>query len=196
MEYNQNQNYQNTPNGNEQPVFLKEKSHNTKIWYWLLALLILILLGWYAYSAGWLNRFIGSSSSQGGDIMLENQNKQTETQEQKQQEASISNLTIQTSNGFPVEKTLVVKGQLAGCTHLNEPQVIQDGNVFYVNLTVSQDNNGGQACAEEIQNYEQRINLPVNGLPAGVYTIVINGKQLTFELEQDNKIDFSVGGEK
>lgn len=199
MEYNQNQNYQNTQNTQntqnehvETPVFLKEKSHNTKIWYWLLALLILILFGWYAYSAGWLNKFTGTSSR---DVNTENQNNQGNLNEQQQEEAPISNLTIQTSNGFPVEKTLVVKGQLSGCTYLNEPQVIQDGNTFYVSLTTSKKDD--TPCVEDLPSpYESRIALPINGLPAGVYNIVINGKQMTFELAQDNKIDFSVGGEK
>lgn len=167
---------------------LHEEKKSHAFWYWVIGLLLLVLFGWYAYSAGWFTKF-----TQGGQNDIA-QNTQQEQEDRQNQEnpfgdenlAPISSVRIDTSDTFPVRKTLVVKGNLPdSCTYLNSPQVIRDGNTFYVNLTTRRE---GEQCAQTLKPYELPVELEVLGLPAGVYTLVINGKSTQFELEQDNKI--------
>jgi hypothetical protein len=195
MDYNENQNLneQVDYNREENSLDLKEKTSNGKsLWWWVILILILGLVGWYGYTSGWFakktpeNINLTESNNDSGhgsiDDFLD------------KPLAPIDNITIQTGESFPVQKTLVVKGNLPNsCVYLNEPQIIRDGNIFYVNITTR---NEGEACTEALVPYERNIGLDVIGLPAGVYTVVINGKQITFELEQDNSIDFTAGSEK
>ena len=165
----------------------EEKTHS--FWYWIIGLLILVLFGWYAYSAGWFNKqnekqIVENTQQEGQkDNLFDNKNL-----------APIDSIRIDTSKTFPVEKTLVVKGSLPdSCSYLNDPQIIRDGNTFYVNLTMRKE---GDMCTQALKPYEVPINLEVLGLPAGVYTLVINGKNTQFELEQDNKISVPEDMEK
>ena len=41
-------------------------------------------------------------------------------------------------------------------------------------------------CTEALVPYEQAVPLDVAGLPAGVYTVTVNGVSDTFELAVDN----------
>jgi hypothetical protein len=195
MEYNENQNLHENENThvyeNQAPELKEKTSNGNSLWWWLLALLILGLIGWYGYTSGW---FSSKKNLNSGPL------NEKSSQEEKLGllgdgvYAPISNVVIETSEGFPVQKTLVVKGDLPdSCIYLNEPQTIRDGNIFYVNLTTRKE---GDMCTEALVPYERNIGLDVVGLPAGVYTVVINGKQMTFELEQDNTIDFTAGAEK
>ncbi len=195
MEYNTNQNInENNYHAEESPV-LKEKDNSHKsLWYWIIAILLLGLLGWYGYTSGWFNR--GARETQ-DSVEYTSDLQEGERQGEFSRNgthAPIDNLLIKTSDSFPVQKTLSIKGNLPdGCTYLNDPQIIRDGNVFYVNLTTRKE---GDMCTEALVPYERNIGLDVVGLPAGVYTVVINGKQTTFELEQDNSLDFETGSEK
>ncbi|MCD5389789.1 MAG: hypothetical protein LR005_00145 [Candidatus Pacebacteria bacterium] len=194
MEYNENQNFENNNILTQEPVILQEKkSHNKGLWYWIIAILLLGLLGWYGYAAGWFakntanmipvesNNGIGDGAPDLGDLLKEGQ-------------APIDNIIIKTEESFPVGKVLTIKGTFEDdCTYLNEEQMIVKGNIFYVNLTTHRE---GDCTPESSKSYESNIGLPVNGLPAGTYTVVINGKQTTFELEQDNMLDFGTELEK
>ncbi len=181
---NNNNNTFGTPEGFKD---LHEEKKSHAFWYWIIGLLFFVLFGWYAYSAGWFSTF-----TKGGQTELtQNTQQKEDTQNQgnpfgDENLAPIDSIRIDTSDTFPVRKTLVVKGTLLdSCTYLNSPQVIRDGNTFYVNLTTRRE---GDQCTQTLKPYELPIELEVLGLPAGVYTLVINGKNVQFELEQDNKI--------
>ncbi len=194
MEFNENKNFNENNQMQEVTVILKEKNGNSNsFWYLIVAILILGLLGWYGYTAGWFSKKTTTTTT---TVKEEKTNAKTFPFEDNNEiKAPIDNVTIQTSDSFPVKKTLVLKGQLSGCTYLNEPQIMREGNTFYVNLTTRKDSNS--PCSEDVPSpYERQIELEVVGLPAGVYNVVVNEKQTTFELEQDNSVDFSVGGEK
>lgn len=196
MEYNENENEnQNIEDSNffkKDNSLLKEKNNgNNGIWYLVIGILILGILGWYGYTAGWFSKDVQKMSI---DKQEENIGVGTPFESSDEAKAPISNITVKTSEDFPVQKTLVVKGELSdGCMYLNDPQVIRDGSTFYVNLTTREE---GDVCTEAIVPYERNIELDVLGLPAGVYSVIINGKETIFELEQDNAIDFSLGEEK
>lgn len=179
----------NAQNNDNEPVIMRERdaSSNT-VWYVILVLIVLGLIGWYGYGAGWF-------SARDADDM----DPQTEVTggingEVSANAAPVDSLAIETSEGFPVQKYVVVKGTLAnGCVYLNNPVQFRDGNVFYVTLDTRVE---GEVCTEALVPYEERISLPVANLPAGVYIVNVNGREITFELESDNMLDFTAGSDK
>ncbi len=194
MEYNENKNFENNNVPAQEPVILQEKGSSHKgLWYWVIAILLLGLLGWYGYTAGWFVKNTTNMIPVDSNNGISNDTKSLEELAQGIK-APIDNIIINTSESFPVQKTLSIKGNLAdGCTYLNDPQIIRDGNAFYINLTTYQQ---GNTCTQALVPYERNIGLDVVGLPAGVYRVIVNGKETTFELEQDNSLDFSAGEEK
>ncbi len=167
---------------------LKEEKH-ISFWYWLLALALILLFGWYGYRAGWFASGKKMSNNKESSVLIEKKNKDFQ-----KNLAHIQSLQIKTGKGFPVTKTLLVKGQLEdSCTYLNDPEILRDGNTFYIQLTTRKENGN---CSKEVKMYEYPIQLDVLGLPAGIYTLVINGKKAQFELKQDNKIEIPENEEK
>ena len=47
MDYNQNQNFQETPSFESEPVILKEKEPNKKWQYWVLFALFVAVIVWF-----------------------------------------------------------------------------------------------------------------------------------------------------
>jgi len=109
--------------------------------------------------------------------------------------AEVDSLRIEPGDGFPIEQTLVVSGNLQdGCVYLNDPLQTRDGNIFYVTLDTRTE---GDVCTEALVPYERYIPLQVNNLPADVYIVVVNReREITFELEGDNVLDFGAGSDK
>ena len=177
---------------NQEPLIIREQNSSFKnIWYIVGAILLLLLIGWYGYTAGWF-----------GKQLIDNGGLETPTVNQEDgfgerelvNPAPIDSVSIETSEGFPVEQALVIKGFLpSGCTFINEPVQLRDGNVFYVTVDTYVE---GDICTEAIVPYEKRVVLQTNNLPAGVYIVNVNGRELSFELENDNILDFSAGGDK
>ena len=190
MENLENRNYFEEKGGTEPE--LREEDKIGTFWYWIAALLLIILFGWYAYGAGWFDKYLGKT---GSDTPVNQQQGAEEGENNGEIQnmddvfgnetlAEIDSIQVETSDSFPVEKRLVVKGTLPdSCTYLNEPQIIRDGNTFYVNITTRRE---GDTCTEEIRPYELPVDLQVLGLPAGTYTLVVNGKDTQFGLQRDN----------
>ena len=153
-----------------------------------MGVLLLALLGWYGYSAGWF------SARDNNVNVTENTNNELGNDVTSANAAPIDSLEIESTESFPVQKTLVVKGTLPnGCTYLNTPGQLRDGNVFYITLDTYTE---GDTCTEALVPYEERIDLQVNNLPGGVYIVNINGREISFEIEGDNSIDFGAGSDK
>ncbi|MCA9352588.1 hypothetical protein KC901_00205 [Patescibacteria group bacterium] len=172
---------------NEQSNFIRERESSSKsLWYIIIVVLVLALIGWYGYSAGWfspretsLDEFLPAD--------LNNEGLPANA-------APIDSIHIETTESFPIQETVVVAGNLPnGCTYLNTPTQFRDGNVFYITLDTYTE---GDVCTEALVPYEERIPLQVNNLPQGVYVVNVNGQELSFELESDNAIDFTAGEDK
>lgn len=87
---------------------------------------------------------------------------------------------------FPVQIQLHVKGNLANyCLSLVPPVITRQDRMFRVQLNVKSSQG---ACVQMLRPFEKNIPLDVNGLPAGTYTIDVNGMTETFTLQQDNKL--------
>ncbi|MCA9352043.1 hypothetical protein KC866_01485 [Patescibacteria group bacterium] len=184
MEYNEQHNQQ------EQPIIREKKTSSMTLWYWIVGIVLLVLAGWYAYSAGWFNT---RTIELEGTLPVE-LNGGTGNGALPLNAAPIDSVVIETSEGFPVQQTVVVSGNLPdGCTYLNDPVQLRDGNVFYITLDTRRE---GDTCTEALVPYETRIDLQVNNLPRGVYVVNVNQREISFELESDNELDFSAGSEK
>lgn len=179
----------------QEPVVIKERSESSNwLWYILGILLLLGLLGWYGFTAGWFgsrNNTHQNPATPGAQVQQQDQGFGERTVINP---APIDSVIIETAESFPVQQTLVIKGNLPnGCWFVNEPQQIRDGNVFYVTVDTYQE---GEVCTQALVPYEKRVVLQTNNLPAGVYIVNVNGQELSFEFESDNVLDFEAGADK
>lgn len=184
MEYNKQQ----------EGTLLKERKTGGKGGiFWVLAIIILALLVWYGSTQQWFG-VKEHALPQADDAMLNETDDITDQTKLPANLAPINSLAIVNSEGFPVQKILVVKGDLAnGCTYINDPKQLRDGNVFYVQLTTRTE---GEVCTEALVPYEKNIPLNVSNLPSGVYLVNINGREMSFEIEMQNTLDLTAGDGK
>jgi hypothetical protein len=99
--------------------------------------------------------------------------------------AAVESIDILILESFPVQVQVVARGNLPdGCTTLNEVTVERTGNSFQVTITTVRP--VGMACTEALVPFEKVIPLDVYGLPAGTYTVIVNGVGGSFELAVDN----------
>jgi len=99
--------------------------------------------------------------------------------------APVENIDILILESFPVQINVVARGNLPdGCTTIDEVIQERDGNTFRVTITTVRP--VGMECTEALVPFEKVIALDVYGLPAGVYTVDVNGVSGTFELTVDN----------
>ena len=97
----------------------------------------------------------------------------------------IEELTINVMESFPVQVSVMVRGNLAdGCTNLESITPVRDGNTF--ELEVKTSHSGADSCIEIAPVFEQSVSLDVEGLPAGTYTVNVADKTDTFTLDVDN----------
>jgi hypothetical protein len=100
-------------------------------------------------------------------------------------EVSVESLDILILESFPVQVNVIVSGNLPnGCATLNEPRPRREGNTFVINLSASQ--LPDEVCTQALVPFDQVIPLDVAGLPAGTYTVSVNGTTDTFTLDVDN----------
>jgi hypothetical protein len=84
---------------------------------------------------------------------------------------------------FPVQVHAVARGTAPeGCAV--EADAAQDGNTF--DVSVSARGAGDEPCAGPAQPFELTVPLDAAGLPAGDYTVNVNGVIETFRLDVDN----------
>jgi inhibitor of cysteine peptidase len=99
--------------------------------------------------------------------------------------APVAGIEILILESFPVQVQVVARGNLSdGCTTIDGVTQERDGNAFRVTITTVRP--VGMECTLELVPFERAIALDVYGLPAGVYTVDVNGVSDTFELAVDN----------
>src|SRR4030043_1520995 len=98
--------------------------------------------------------------------------------------ATLEEIDILTLESFPVQIFVIAKGYLPNpCTEIYQITQEREGNTFFVTIEIycSQ-----EVCIQVIAPFKETIPLEVYGLPAGTYTVEVNGVQGTFNLEIDN----------
>jgi len=99
---------------------------------------------------------------------------------------SIESLTINIMESFPVQVSVTVNGNKSvPCVDLQTPAIGRQDNMFIVVLAETT-LGPAESCIAVIDPFETTISLPVSGLPAGTYTVRVNGVDTQFTLDVDN----------
>jgi len=100
--------------------------------------------------------------------------------------ASVDEIDILILESFPVQINVIAKGNLPDpCTEISEVLQEKEGNTFFITIKTYR---SPGFCIQVLAPFEEIIPLEVYGLPAGTYTVDVNGVQDTFDLEVDNII--------
>ena len=98
--------------------------------------------------------------------------------------ASVDEIDILILESFPVQINVIARGNLPDpCTEISEVLQKREGNSFFITIKTYR---SLDPCIQIIVPFEEIIPLDVYGLPAGTYTVDVNGVQATFDLEVDN----------
>jgi len=85
---------------------------------------------------------------------------------------------------FPVQIDVIARGNLPDpCTKISEVLQEREENTFFVTIKTYRPPG---LCIQVLAPFEEIIFLEVYGLPAGTYTVDVNGVQGTLDLEVDN----------
>jgi len=98
--------------------------------------------------------------------------------------ASVDEIDILILESFPVQINVIAKGNLPDpCTEISEVLQEKEGNTFFITIKTY---SFSGFCIQVLAPFEEIIPLEVYGLPAGTYTVDVNGVQATFDLLVDN----------
>ena len=98
--------------------------------------------------------------------------------------ASVDEIDILILESFPVQINVIASGNLPNpCTEISEVLQEKEGNTFFITIKTYR---SPGFCIQVLAPFEETIPLEVYGLPAGTYTVDVNGVQGTFDLEVDN----------
>ncbi len=98
--------------------------------------------------------------------------------------ASVDEIDILIFEIFPVQINVIARGNLPDpCTEISEVIQEKEGNTFFITIKTYR---SPGFCIQVLAPFEEIIPLEVYGLPAGTYTVDVNGVQATFDLEVDN----------
>lgn len=99
--------------------------------------------------------------------------------------AAVQTVDLLLLESFPVQVNAVARGSLPdGCTKIDQVTQRREGNSFTVTITTARP--ADKMCTQVVTPFEQSVSLEVVGLPAGTYTVDINGTTGTFALDADN----------
>jgi inhibitor of cysteine peptidase len=101
--------------------------------------------------------------------------------------AQVKSVDLRMLESFPVQVHAAVKGDFPdACTSIGTANQRREGNTFYVELMTTRP--ADMICAQVITPFDHTVALDVVGLPAGTYTVNVNGVTGTFTLDTDNKL--------
>ncbi len=100
--------------------------------------------------------------------------------------ATVENIQIQLLESMPVQVKVLVGGYLNdSCSAVDRIVKERNGNSFQV--TIFAKRTGDQVCAQAVYPFQELVDLEVLGLPAGTYSVDVNGVQDQFVLLADNQ---------
>jgi len=111
------------------------------------------------------------------------------------QPALVDEISIEIMESFPVQVSVTAKGNLRnGCEEIYDVLASRDENKFTVTMNAAAPKDA--TCTQVLRPFEESFALDVNGLPAGIYNVDVNGAKGTFELAVDNMLDFESSRDK
>lgn len=122
-----------------------------------------------------------------------NQNTNTTGQSQSMVygKAQVASVTIDIAESFPVQVFARITGNHPdGCTSIDTATPKVDANRKLIEVAVSTKRPATSMCTDALVPYTYSVSLPVTGLAAGTYTVLINGVTEMFILPSDNSLDF------
>jgi putative hemolysin len=109
------------------------------------------------------------------------------TQADEPGRAQVDEVAIQILESFPVQVEVLIRGSLPdSCTEIDliDQRFDADDNAFWIEIKTVRTTD--KACAQVLVPFEETVALDVYGLPAGTYTVDVNGARETFSLAVDN----------
>ena len=102
--------------------------------------------------------------------------------------AQVETLDLLILESFPVQVQAQVAGYVGdGCTTLDDITQVREDDTFKVTITTTRP--AEAMCTQQLVGFEETIALDVAGLPAGTYTVDVNGVTDTFTLDVDNTLE-------
>ena len=102
------------------------------------------------------------------------------------QNALVDSVEVVLLESFPLQAQAIVTGYLPdGCTELNEITVERKDDQFVLTINTRRPT-GDIACTQALVPFEETVDLDIEGLEAGTYTVVAQDQEATFKLEVDN----------
>lgn len=100
-------------------------------------------------------------------------------------QAYVDNVDVLIMESFPVQVRVMIQGNLPdACSEITEVQQTRSGSIFTIDLIVTRDPLA--KCAQVLTPFEQSVALDVAGLPAGTYSVDVEGVTTSFTLDVDN----------
>lgn len=104
------------------------------------------------------------------------------------QDATVESLEVLLLESFPLQARVLVSGYLPdGCTELVDISVDRQDREFRLTLTTRRPT-GDVMCTMALEPFEESIELDIEGLDAGTYTVIAQDQQAEFTLDVDNVI--------
>ncbi|MFO7741814.1 MAG: DUF333 domain-containing protein [Anaerolineae bacterium] len=101
--------------------------------------------------------------------------------------AQIDEVNIQILESFPVQVEVLITGNLPdGCTEIDrvDQRFESEKDTFWIEVATVRTTE--DPCTEALVPFEETVSLDVYGLPAGTYTVDVNGSRESFTLDVDN----------
>lgn len=111
------------------------------------------------------------------------------------QPALVEGVSIAILESFPVQVQVTAVGSLrSGCEEIYDVLASREENTFTVIMNAAAPKDA--VCTKVLRPFEETFALDVMGLPAGTYTVDVNGVVETFTLAVDNMLDFDSSRDK
>jgi inhibitor of cysteine peptidase len=111
-------------------------------------------------------------------------------------EANVEEVEVLLMESFPIQVAVIARGNLPdGCTEIDDVETSfdEESKTFSVEVTTVRD--ADAVCTQALVPFEERVDLDVRGLPAGTYTVDVNGVRETFTFDVDNEAPESSAAE-
>jgi inhibitor of cysteine peptidase len=100
-------------------------------------------------------------------------------------QAYVDNVDVLILESFPVQVRVMIQGNLPdACSVISDVKQTRSGSIFTIDLIVTRDPLA--KCAQVLTPFEQSVGLDVDGLPAGTYSVEVEGVTTSFTLDVDN----------
>lgn len=110
------------------------------------------------------------------------------------QDATVESLDVLLLESFPLQAGVIISGYLPdGCTELVEISVERQEKEFILTLTTRRPT-GDVICTMALEFFEEAVDLDIEGLDAGNYTVIAQDQQAQFRLDVDNVMPGEVIG--